>query len=89
MYRFIDISIELHLRLIRREGLLLHNLQYTFARIGTVLRIAIDRNGLLEGANILLAMHIDTGPALLCYGPYGTSLTANYRPNHLTLDQNA
>jgi hypothetical protein len=39
-------------------GFLLHHLQDSPASIGTVIWIAIDSNGLLQGPHVILPMHI-------------------------------
>lgn len=69
------------------DGFLLHHLQDAFACVCTVIRIAINGDGLLQWTDIVLAMNVDTGTALLCDLAYGAALSADYGADHVALHQ--
>lgn len=75
------------LPLVRIVGLLLHDLQDFLAGVGTVLGVAVDGDGFLQGADVVLAVHIDPGARHLRDLPYGGTLSANYRAHHVGLNQ--
>lgn len=68
-------------------GLQLHHLQDTLTRIRAILRVAIDRDRLLQRPYVLLPMHIDASSALLRDLANSRSLTSNDRTHHFTLDE--
>lgn len=75
------------LPLVSVVGLLLHDFQYSFACIGAVLGIAIYGDGLLERANVVLAVDIYASAALLCDETDGAALAADDGADHVALDE--
>lgn len=63
-------------------GLLLHNLQYSLACAGTIFRIAVDGDGLLEGAHIILPVDVDAGPTVLGDLSYRAALATDDGADH-------
>lgn len=74
--------------LVRVISLLLHNLQDLLACVGAVLRIAVDGNSFLQRADVILAVHVDTGARHLCDLSYSGALPTDYRADHVRLDEN-
>lgn len=68
-------------------GLLLHDFEDLPACVGAILRVAVDGDGLLERANVVLAVHVDARAALLCYEADGAALAADDGAHHVTLHQ--
>lgn len=76
-----------NLTLVRIVSLLLHDFQDLLAGVGAILGVAVDGNGFLEGANVVLAVHVDPGARHLRDLPYGGTLSADYGANHIGLDE--
>lgn len=68
-------------------GFLLHHLQYSFACISAILWIAINGNSLLQRANIVLTVDINSGAALLCNEADGAPLATYDGADHIALHQ--
>lgn len=77
------------LPLVRAVRLLLHNLQDLLAGVGAVLGVAVDGDGLLQRAHVVLAVHVDPGARHLGDLPYSGALPADYRAHHVRLDEDA
>lgn len=67
--------------------LLLHHLQDAFARACAVLRVAVDCDGLLERTDVVLAVHVHAGPAVLGDLSYRAALAADDGADHLRRHQ--
>lgn len=65
----------------------MHDLEDLLAGVGAVFRVAVDRNGLLERADVVLAMDVHTSPGHLGYLPDGRALASDYGPDHVRLDE--
>lgn len=70
-------------------GFLLHDLQYALTGAGAVVGIAVDGDGLLHRAHVVLAVHVDTRAALLRDEADGTALAADDGAHHVALHQQA
>lgn len=77
------------LTLVRVVGFLLHDFQDLLAGVGTVLRVAIDGDGFLQGTDVVLTVHVDSGTRHLRDLPYGGTLSTDYRAHHIGLYENA
>lgn len=77
------------LPLVRVVGLLLHDLQDLLAGVGAILGVAVDGDGFLQRADIVLAVHINSGARHLRDLSYGGTLSADYRAYHVGLDEDA
>lgn len=80
-------DLEGDLTLIRGRCLLLHDIQNLLAGVRAILGIAIDSDGLLQGADVVLAVHVDPGAGHLRDLPYRGSLPADDRAHHVRLDE--
>lgn len=68
-------------------GLLLHNFEDLPACVCAVLRVAVNSDGFLERADVVLAVYVNAGAALLRYETDGAALAANDGTHHVTLHQ--
>lgn len=66
-------------------SLLLHDIENLLACVGAVLWVAIYSDGLLERADVILAVHVDARPALLRDEANGTALAADDGAHHVAL----
>lgn len=70
-------------------GFLLHDLKNTLACHGTILWVAVNRDGLFKRSDVILSMHVDACTALLRNLSYRAALTANNCADHVACDENA
>lgn len=70
-------------------GFLLHHLENTLACHGTVLRVAVNRDGLFKRSDVVFSMHVDACTALLRNLSYRAALTADDCTDHVAGDEDA
>lgn len=70
-------------------GLLLHHLEDAPAGVGAIFGVAVNGDGLLDGAHVVLSVHVHPRARLLRDLADCAALTADDSTNHVTLHQNS